>query len=434
MIIKYNQKVLINKDFILFVFLLIPAIDVLLGYSSLQLGLYSGSNMGAKMITLLPGILIRGILFLLLFNEIKRYNQTYIIYLFILISVFLLTELSYFYYTQNLGFLIYGITYFYKLIFILTVLFFFLSTKNSEILKNLDLIVLNTVIWYTLAILIGYAIGMDYKTYGGLGSSGFLIKGSANSASLAFLIASPFILTKLFYSKNTRQNILLWFLYGSMIIASFILLTKVSVLSLLVMFFIFMYYKLNKTHILNKLLLILLLIIIITIAVIYLADSNFINRLIFVYNYMDGNILKILLSGRDEFLLHGLNMYLNDFNAFQYLFGAGANHVRELMEFYTNVEQGIELDFADIIAKYGIIGFLLYYLFFIYFCFKAIKNLIVSTSIELKIFSFAYIMMFIIANMAGHVFTSGLMGFLIPLLIIKLTKKGNINYENTTNF
>ena len=69
--------------------------------------------------------------------------------------------------------------------------------------------------------------------------------------------------------------------------------------------------------------------------------------------------LKILLSGRDRFLINNINVYANS-NLSDKLFGLGWNDRPEIN--YTVSKKVIEIDVADIFIHYGIIGFLIYFL------------------------------------------------------------------------
>ncbi|MFL7053374.1 hypothetical protein BCS65_20010 [Vibrio cyclitrophicus] len=393
------------------IFYMIPVVDVLLGVATIYLGLYSGNEQNAKMVTLIPGMLIRLMAFLLMFK--MSFTKDRVLLLFLVFSFLLL------FFTEVRGALInqeqyssfaLGMIYIYKIYFILVSYVFFVRIDPVFGKDIAGKIIPFSFFIYSLAIILGTLSGQYFTTYGGSGSSGWLIKGSANSISIIFAPALAILLPKLYKSNYGMSKCL--FVIFLALQASLLMLTKVSTFSILIisLSFFLLYAKLF-----HRVIIILLLLLSSVMMVGYLMDTDLFNRLEFVYEYYDGNIFYLLLSGRHEHVIAAFNV-LDSMSVFDIIFGNGYAYFREYMSVYLTKVMGVEIDIFDLFFMNGILFTVVYFSIIIYVCFRAVMNLFSSVNDSMKMLSISYLLLVLVSFLAGHVLMSGLNGHLLPIM------------------
>src|SRR5690606_26581824 len=83
-----------------------------------------------------------------------------------------------------------------------------------------------------------------------------------------------------------------------------------------------------------------------------LTELNFMKRLNTVYDYYEGNILLLLLSGRNDHIDAVFNI-VREFSIADFLLGFGHQRLRLAMESYTGKVIGVEVDILDLLFMNG---------------------------------------------------------------------------------
>ncbi|WP_321389370.1 O-antigen ligase family protein [Emcibacter sp.] len=416
-----SDRYLLLSWSIFFLFISIPFFDVSVGILAKALGLYSGYEAQEKLATLIPGIVIRaGILvavFASLFSREQGHKNLW--YLYVLLTALLASEYFAFFNHQSIGNLFLGLTYVFKIILIITISIYLLTIHPGHLLYlKAETIALNALLVYVFAIVVGHLLKYEYVTYGGLGSSGFLISGSANSVSLAFLIGAPFLINR-FIRADGKGKIFWSFIYLLCLYASMLLLTKASILSLLIILAVSLLYGFSRSRLGVKLVLVALVGILAVVLIITVDFSSLtiVKRVEFLIEYHDGAVWKILLSGRDRYMLAAQDIFVNEMPVFQQILGAGYQIPKEAMEWHTGHVQGVEVDFGDLLVKSGFVGAFLYGVPVLMIFLKSIVTLFQNTSFMHKLVCLVFILMVFQSSIAGHVFMSGMLGFMIPFSV-----------------
>lgn len=137
-------------------------------------------------------------------------------------------------------------------------------------------------------------------------------------------------------------------------------------------------------------------------------------------DYVDDNkILNILLSGRVGLFYDTLNIY-NDSNLFNKIVGIGFSNNKNIDN--ARIEKLIEIDFLDIFFHFGILGFIIFLLPYLYFVYKLVNNIIKSKKINIEMFEYfcALALLFGISMMSGHVFSAPSVSLFYALLLLML--------------
>lgn len=277
----------------------------------------------------------------------------------ILSQKFLFTVLTYFYFTE----------YFKKS-----------SALNYNFVyaSNLSVIILNII--FSL-------VGIGYFAYSqGIGYTGFFF--APNELSFLVLIFFSHYL----YEINLRKSKYFIPLFILLLIISTMLAMKVAIMGVfLVGWFVFFSGKLT----LKKMIfasVVLLFVIFLLSKYFYLLEA-FINMLKYRYNSSD-NMINFFLSNRDKFLIEEIGLYLNS-SAIALLFGLSGTMT-------------VEMDFFDVLFNYGLIGFIIIYLFYIYVVITSRKN---KTKRDGRFSLFVNLLVILTSLFVGHFVFSAMGGF-----------------------
>ncbi len=141
--------------------------------------------------------------------------------------------------------------------------------------------------------------------------------------------------------------------------------------------------------------------------------SAYYNRLAFFYDKAD-SIANFLSSGRDRRVVDAIDIYVHQYSPLQQIFGGGVYYTGILS---TSVEKlTVEIDPLDMLLAYGILGFLLIYLFWfgvtIYLAVKTFKtkDRYIGISLFLMLFCLA------VSATSGHVLLSTLTSFYLSII------------------
>jgi hypothetical protein len=199
--------------------------------------------------------------------------------------------------------------------------------------------------------------------------------------------------------------------------ASLLVMTKSAVFGLLVSYILYLYILAPK----GKLALIFMSIVILLgfgYLLTYIHSTPLFGRMKFVYeNY---SIIGLILSGREQHLLSGIEVFYDNFNLYHLLYGFGYDNFRSLMEGEFGVKIGIEMDFFDLIFKNGILVTSLYLFPVLLILRKALFSKLDSIS---HFFGLIYCLLVLLSFISGHILMSGLVGYVLPFISVLIYKE-----------
>lgn len=402
-------------------FFAIPLADISVGVIALMAGLSTGSESEQSLTTLLPGMAVRGALLLLMALLMWRQRKLAELLAFgLLVMLLAFTEALALLPGQNLGNFIYGVSYAFKISLIVLVFLYVISAAHDNLLlHHASAIIRWSFAAYSFAVAVGHLTGFEYTTYGGMGSSGLMIKGSSNSISLIMLVGSPFVIDALVKSRSTLQT--LW--WGLVFLTGFysaaLLLTKGAMLGVLLPTIAYVF-----RWILNGRSLVPLYAGFSTIfctgvvaLLIDWSEIRIVKRTISVLDSHGGDILGAIFSGRLTFFAHGWSAFTEVFKPYQWIFGAGAAGAREAVGKFSGIVQGVESDFLDFGLVYGLLGFCIAVGLWLLVMRKAALILCRPAAALTHILAFNIFLLTSLSVIAGHVLTSGLGGAILGLAV-----------------
>lgn len=239
--------------------------------------------------------------------------------------------------------------------------------------------------------------GFGYFTYpdGKFGIKGFFFAG--NEVSIVFLCLFYYLLSRIKYKKRYVLII-----YIVALIIALLIGTKTCFIACCLLSVIDYYYRLTrKGKPIFTFCFPALVFILISSVTCFLHGTEFYE---FVYFNISSSLekkeglLNALLSGRITFLGNNYRIWIDNFTLSTFLFGFG-----------NSFENGIEIDFFDVLFNHGIIFLLLtlcFYLFIIYIAWRKNKK-------RLFFFNLIY---FFISLTAGHVWSGVMAGLFFAYL------------------
>ena len=272
--------------------------------------------------------------------------------------------------------------------FLFTVLTYFYFTEyfkasnalnfNLIFISNLSVIALN--MFFSI-------IGIGYFAYSnGVGFTGFFF--APNEISFVVLI----IFSHLLYEVKVYRPKYLMIIFILFLIMSILLAMKVVILGVfLISLFIFFSGKFAMKKI--GLVMFASLFVVFLLFKYSVLFESFINMIVHRYNSSD-SLINFVLSGRDNFLIEELNYFLNS-SAIFLLFGLG-------------ISVTVEMDFFDVLFNYGLIGFIIIYLFFAYVALSFRKK---QNNSDSRFLLLVNILIIITSLFVGHFVFSAMGGF-----------------------
>lgn len=262
--------------------------------------------------------------------------------------------------------------------------------------------------------------GYGEQSYSGYGAKGFMYAGNTLSSLVVMVCGLGAILC---FSKRSIWMVLSFFV--SLLLAMLVG-TKSSVggvIILTVITFLFMsFFSLNKRMFFLFLLICFGFFVFSSLNV--LVSEAFLERVEFFYE--SGGIKRVLLSDRDLFVSSIYPFFVND-GISGILFGISHDTLQFIHK------PLVEIDPIDMLFRYGVIGFFVYYLLFAVVIFEAGSK---KTGGELESFStkmvlFTVMVIFLISSVAGHV---AMNGAVTPYLAVVLAlPKWFANFSSATN-
>lgn len=388
-------------------------VDMINGFLVLGLGI------NIKLSALYKSLILMLILVCWCSQNIKN-----LLYVAGLILVFLFSEAFYLMTGETTGGH-FGFTFFH-IIKIITpfVCFFFMAQLVKEDPENF--VYVKRVININLAIfLCNMALGIagfGFSTYGsdadgGLGVKGFFFAG--NETSMVWVVLSAYLLNRV-YMRGYRVGYLLTALL--VLFIGVIISTKTSILATMLLI-LFTPIFIERSNLVNPrkpiayfFFFFLLAIGISTYFLIsFVLDSGFFDKITFFYNKR--GLIGIILSGRELFFADLYAIMSAEDSIFRVLFGLGISFYGDvaIQAFTTNVKVDSELDLPDIFFWHGLVGVATILFLFGKMTWQSLKTCFNGQYEYGNSILLTNLLLFSIANITGHVFTSGMLGFLWAL-------------------
>lgn len=285
-----------------------------------------------------------------------------------------------------------------KLFYTFIIFFTFASFKETCPERSLIKIAIFSSVILTLNVITGY-LGFGYTSYENYGYKGFFYAGNALSGVL--IIIFSFLLFANHIKNKHSISSFLFFVFIAVMLG-----TKSTMLGLFLLLSL-VYFRLTDL----KSLLSISLILSLSIFLIYTNIEAILNSAIFArmtYFYENGGFVRVVLSGRNEFLDNIYPFYLNS-NAAELFFGLGFEELR------SNGKPLVEMDFFDILFLFGISTFVFYiFSIFLYISLTFKK----STHVDgVRVIYSALIVLLLIAFIAGHILFNGLVTPFLGILL-----------------
>ncbi len=397
------------------------------------------------------GIVIRGIIFLICLiyifvlskSKYKKQSIIYLVILFVYSCIYFLTKkellLNYsFLYTE----LVYMFKYYYILITLLFLFNFFDDYKPNN--RKIFRIIQIDLFLYCFLIVLANITHTAFATYvGGSGNTGWFYSG--NEIGIIITLLFPFLY--LLINKAASYKILLYVIPITLGIE--MIGTKTSIIGLLLpTLFFSLYYLLKvKKNKGKQMVMTWLILLVILASCPNLPVIQNIKNSIMRYeerqnkdmdeDYSKGFMSSILLSDRDFFAKKIKKIY-NQRGIEDQLFGIGFVNRKEINN--KNINKLIEMDFHDIFYRYGIVGFLIYIMPFIYITFKIFEKCRkkkFKLNIKQIILLYTVYINLLIALIVGHVLgapaVSGYLATCFVLLVYYLKyDQHNIELDNNS--
>lgn len=254
--------------------------------------------------------------------------------------------------------------------------------------------------------------GFGFSTYGGnvdedsIGVKGFFYAG--NEISMLWVVFSAYYLNRI-YQQQSKFAYVAFAIFA--IFVGLMISTKTAILATFLLF-IGIPIILERSNLFNLtkgisyfFFLTCVLAIVAGILVYqFILESNLYDRFDFIFR--KHGILGIILSGRNIFLMDLNEMLFSVDSVFRILFGMGVS-------FYADhIKYSAELDFPDIFFWHGLVGVLIIFSLFMRMSWHALTHCFSPYFPNAGSVVLTNIILFFIANLSGHVFTSGMLGVL----------------------
>lgn len=304
-----------------------------------------------------------------------------------------------------------------KVLSSLILLFFLIDRAKRDpnfFIKIFTVIKINSLI-FLLNMLVGY-LGFGFSTYGmegesAVGSKGYFYAGNEVSALLivfcAFYVASAYIRNKIYY-------LIISVLYISI---GFFISTKTAIFgTLLIVLLVPILYEGRRIFLLNNMTSLIFLSTIMALIMqavfIYEAFSNtaIYSRISFILeNY---GLVGVLFSSRDIFLLTMWELFVEK----GYLLGTFLGHG---ISYYSNfTKYSVEMDIFDMFFWHGLAGAIIILVIFISLTYPSWSNFSNPRYQLARIVLVTNLMLLVMSNFSGHIFTSGMLAFIWPCFVM----------------
>lgn len=347
------------------------------------------------------------IVFLMILLSVNKKIVQY----FIIINILILLFLIHFLISENFLISVLGLDWMIKFMLIFISYLYFSSLNLKQFKRNSLIFIKYSFLFYAFNFIIG-AFGFGYNTYSNNeGVKGFFY--AMNEVAIGVLICGG-ILQMIFISS--RYYLLFLFVSFLVIFIGVLSSTKVMFIGALIVFLYFLYIhvsdSINNKRI-NKKTFFLFITVHIILPILILFSfyyayylTNIFDRLQYFYNKLD--ILTFVFSNRNVYAKMALDLFLNNYNSIEILFGSGV-----LWTYAFNDINMVEIDLIDFLMSYGLFGVFITYGFYI---FIVLKNQF-KKRIYYRYTNIIMILVLCISLTAGHVLNSGHAGIFLGLLM-----------------
>lgn len=291
--------------------------------------------------------------------------------------------------------------------------FFYLKqriTDNNNTGNVLERILALNVFFFLFNMVVGLS-GGGFSTYGGrvdelsVGVKGYFYAG--NEVSMVWVVLAAFLLNKSYHSRYWAK----YFIVALMSVSvGFLIATKTAILaSVLLAAGVplingYFFRNLSGRGAIVFALTAVLVLSLINMMSDLLLNSSLVARLSYIYNGQ--GLIGLILSSREVFLFELVSYFFKSDSPWSVPFGLGVSYYAEATKY------SAELDFADIFLWHGVLGLaLVISLFFMLLRHSFVFSLVQSHEYARTVF-LTNIILFFAANISGHVFTSGMLGFM----------------------
>lgn len=407
-----NQKLMLNYKILIY---LIPILDIGTGLVLFLIGLPPEQIRSNLIVFILP-MMVRLIILLLSvkfivknYKKIDRY-KIFKIFLFFIFIVIIIECFSFFEY-QNISKYILSIVNLSKIIFYPLVFIYFLNKLDFKFsMKWLYIISFIS----PLAIILGL-FGIGFTQYGGIATIGVWPYGSGNALSSIMFIISTFI----FYNYAITNKFYYLLLGFTVIFAISLTGSKMGILSS-TLSFLLMIGIFKKKDMYYFLFMLIFGILFLFFVINYLDKLIAIGRMISQLN--NYNMLHLIFGGREDRIPIAIELF-KSYNIFEILFGTGyyMPNYAVIHNFGINPFDNMELDFLDILVKYGFTGILIIYGWWLYLLSNSFTSKIKNK--KMKFINFYVVLTLLFqSTVAGHVIFAGLSAIYILIFLIFIRK------------
>ena len=300
--------------------------------------------------------------------------------------------------------------------FLLLCFLFHREGLDQKFYKKLDLVLGGNCVIFIANILAGI-FGYGYSTYGGsvsessIGVKGFFYAGNEISAIL--VVFAGLYLGKA-YAKSKMIFIMVAIFW---IVVGFSVSTKTAILAVwLLVLATPLLFEGRKIFLLNNLPSVIFMA---GLALLIFQSVSF--YMIFketaLYGRMDfffrnHGVIGVILSGRDLYTYAMWQDFQSSASVFNMIFGNGVSYYADRTVYST------ELDFADMFFWHGISGVFISLFIFSALSAYAVKHCTEAQYLFARTVLFTNFLLLFIANLSGHIFTSGMLAFLWPCFAI----------------
>lgn len=422
------------KKLIYFIFLLLPFIDLTSAITT------RFTDVSISIGAILKGLLLIFLVIYTLFFSKSKYRKVSVIFIIlsIIFSICYLVTKPMFW---SLEVVFNETNYLVKFLFFPISFFAFLCIFDDVSFdkKNIEKLMLYTIITYSILLIIPILTSSSFNTYenGLYGMVGWFY--AANEISTILVLLFPFSYLLI---SNKRKYLFLGIL-PILLVISYVG-TKVTLFGLIISGFIVLVisYLHNKKILRNPFISCLLIFIVILIINFgSYTIKNFFTVLDTpseteeIYECVgceelpgDSLLTKIkkyglrLLSQRNYFLQNTNEIYLNNFNTETLLFGIGFNDNEEINNI--NVTKLIEMDILDIFYHFGVIAVILFFVPFLFLTYLLIKDKFKLT--KERVFYILMILMSLgISTVAGHVYMAPAVSIYVVIYCMFLANELN---------
>lgn len=387
-------------------FYVAPYIDAITGYM-VNTGTLGEGGAGT------PSQLFRFSITALMLIQIHDFRHWRII-LFMFSGIFVLEILSLLLH-HNIGWLILGLIYSYKLIFALIVYFLFNEYFESDILNfdRLQNLIVNMLANYVIIIVVCDILGLSFSSYPGwqMGSKGPFAGGNAMGV---FIGAGSFVILNKYFRDGDLKTLVIYLLTVKVLVG---LMTKAGLIFVMVGFFL-IFLRLGRWVKIVIFSIAMMIAFIFYQPIVDFLEVSF--KVIAMRAERADSFWTFALGGREHYLAE---MACYDYNnipqLFKLIFGGGYKlSFRDPNSPYYEPDgiYAIEADIFDVYFMYGIIGLLLYlYVFYKGFRCKSIKG-------KINPIKWGWAILLLHSAIAGHVMANGAALLIMPCMLIMLEK------------